>query len=157
MKLRRTATTSVFGALGLAVAPAGLAWAWTGQTLMQVGSSVTGPAGSPVQVSASTPTAGSAQLRWGGGQDPIMARGMLEPGKTTSLSGTVPARARPGVYYLVLVSDGNGVAQAANEVTGGAVGANSVSAWSPSGDYGTDAALTSPSSPSSSSAPAWSC
>lgn len=136
MMPRRGAVAGLLASL-MVVTGAGLAWACTAQTLMQVAPSMTGPAGSQVQVTASVASAGPVSLRWNGAQGPVLASGEARPRESVDMSVTIP-EVPPGVYYLVLVADGNDVARAAYEVTGRAPGAAGRTVWERSGGAGLD-------------------
>lgn len=126
----RRLVTAAFGGAAALLGAAGIAFACTGQPVMQLAGQPMGEAGSKVALNVLA----SAQLEkapvsvhWNAINGPILATASLsaEGGK---MEVTVP-QVGPGVYYLVLDAGEAGVGRAAFEVTAPAGAPAQPSAW----------------------------
>ena len=110
------ALTAGLGAVAMAAA---VAWACTGQPLLSIADPVAAPGKElPAVVRALDQSRSTAvDLRWNGMEGPVVASAVVEPGRDLTVPVRVP-EVSPGVYYLVLVTDGQGVGRAAVQVTG---------------------------------------
>lgn len=131
MGARRMATVA-FGGVAALVAAAGMAWACTGQPVMQLAGQPMGEAGSRVALNVlASPQLEKApvSVHWNALNGPTLATASLsaEGGK---MEVTVP-QVSPGVYYLVLDAGEAGVGRAAFEVTAPAGVAAERNAWDP--------------------------
>lgn len=131
MRARRIlAATSGAGAAVLMTAS--LAWACTGQPVMQLAGQAVGEPGSKVALNvlpSSALEASPVSVRWNALDGPELASAAL-PADGGTLTVTVPDVA-PGVYYLVLDAGDAGVGRAAYQVTNPAGAPAPERAWDP--------------------------
>ncbi|MGH9177797.1 MAG: hypothetical protein ACRD0N_04490 [Acidimicrobiales bacterium] len=104
--------------VGVGLAGMSMAWACTGQPLMNLATDAVGEARSEARVEglANQAVSGPVTLRWNSMEGPVLASADVEAGTAMTLAATIPDAA-PGVYYLVLQTNA-GVARSAFEVTG---------------------------------------
>lgn len=128
----RRIVTAAFGGVTALVAAASMAWACTGQPVMQLAGQPVGEAGSKValNVLASSQLATApVSVHWNALNGPTLATASL-PAEGGTMQVTVP-QVGPGVYYLVLDAGPAGVGRAAFEVTAPAGVLAERSAWDP--------------------------
>lgn len=126
----RRLATAAFTAVGSVLVMASLAWACTGQPVMQMAGQPVGQPGSKVVLNV----LGSPELQkepvsvhWNALEGPVLATTSL-PAEGGAIAVTVPDVA-PGVYYLVLDAGDAGVGRAAFQVTAPAASPVEPRAW----------------------------
>ena len=140
--MRRGSTMAVvIAVLGMALASMSVAWACTGQPLMNLASASVGEARSHarVDVLANQAVSGPVALRWNSLDGPVLARADVTAGMPATLDATIPDAA-PGVYYLVLETSA-GVARSAFEVAGPAAAPAPANPWAMAEPAGADRPL----------------
>ncbi len=126
----RRMVTAAFGGAAALLGAAGMAFACTGQPVMQMAGQPMGEAGSRVALNVlSSPQLDKApvSVHWNALNGPTLATASL-PAEGGRMEVTVP-KVGPGVYYLVLNAGEAGVGRAAFEVTEPAGFAAPRSAW----------------------------
>ena len=121
MRVQRKAVMAMFGVVAAVTIGAGVAWACTGQTYMNIPVTAGAP-GSPLSmevVAGPQLAAGAVAVHWNSIDGPVLASTTVAEGEGAVLEATVPQVA-PGVYYLVLDTANGDLARSAFEVTGDA-------------------------------------
>lgn len=108
---------SIVMAVAAFLAVASAAWACTSQPRIFALSSQEAPPGSEVRVTGQTVAPqGEVEVRWNDVEGPVLARTAADGTGSFSAVVRIP-EARPGVYTILAVAGGEGVARSALEVT----------------------------------------
>jgi len=106
--MNRKTPATFAAALAFVIALGALAWACTPQTVITQLRPLSGPAGTTLAISGSTPA--PTEIRWNSTEGSVLANAS---GANFSVTASIPADAKPGVYYLI----SNGRALETFEVT----------------------------------------
>jgi len=101
----------------IALSLASVAWACTSQPRIFALGSHDAPPGSDVRVSGqAVAPQGAVEVRWNGVEGPVLAQATADANGSFSVVARIP-EATPGVYTIIAVAGGTGVARSAFEVT----------------------------------------